>query len=318
MVVLLAAAAWRLTCVTRGNQCEYERRSLNPRTWRASHVAKAGRGACFPCASASWLGPRSRYRCGRAASVSRRWSDIVAPLACPSRAGAREGLPRLGEVGSLQAQTGGRRHHWGAPGVDGRDDLLGRSLGGRSRSCRGWCDRAGAGSRSAARPRASSTAWAWRSWCGANRRRTPASAAKRRNSTRTPALDQGSPRVGPSMMQNSAPTGSSIRAASHGCSWSQPHASMPISRRRPPLPLRTSSDPRLGSRSRSASASGSWMRRPPRQSTTISARSRQPCRSSVAWRITGDDLLHGRWVGGIEPSLVAGRPAGVVARQRRG
>ena len=48
---------------------------------------------------------------------------------------------------------------------------------------------------------------------------------------------------------------------------------MPISRRRPPLPLRTSSDPRRGSRSRSPSASASWMRSPPRQSTTISARS---------------------------------------------
>ena len=36
----------------------------------------------------------------------------------------------------------------------------------------------------------------------------------------------------------------------------------------------TSSDPRLGSRSRSPSASASATRRPPRQSTTISARSR--------------------------------------------
>src|SRR5215208_2389983 len=53
--------------------------------------------------------------------------------------------------------------------------------------------------------RASSTAWAWRSWCGANRRRAPAWAASRRNSTRTPALDQDRPRVGPSMMQNSGP-----------------------------------------------------------------------------------------------------------------
>jgi hypothetical protein len=44
------------------------------------------------------------------------------------------------------------------------------------------------------------------------------------------------PRVGPSMTQNYGPGGSSIRAASQGRSCSQPHASMPISRRRPPLP----------------------------------------------------------------------------------
>jgi hypothetical protein len=39
------------------------------------------------------------------------------------------------------------------------------------------------------------------------------------------------------------------------------------------LPWRTSIDPRLGSRSRSPSASASATRRPPRQSTTIRARS---------------------------------------------
>jgi hypothetical protein len=46
------------------------------------------------------------------------------------------------------------------------------------------------------------------------------------------------------MTQNSGPTGKSARTPSHGRSCSQPQASMPISRRRPPLPLRTSSDPR--------------------------------------------------------------------------
>jgi hypothetical protein len=61
-----------------------------------------------------------------------------------------------------------------------------------------------------------------------------------------------------------------------GRSCSHPQASIPISRRRPPLPWRTSSDPRRGSRSGSASASASWMRNPPRQSTTIKARNRQP------------------------------------------
>src|SRR5918995_1240729 len=40
---------------------------------------------------------------------------------------------------------------------------------------------------SATPSRASSSACAWRSWCGAKRRRTPARAASRRSATRTPA-----------------------------------------------------------------------------------------------------------------------------------
>jgi hypothetical protein len=72
---------------------------------------------------------------------------------------------------------------------------------------------------------ASSSAWAWRSWCGAKRRRTPAWAASRRDSTRTLAIAQGRPRVGPSTTQNSGPTGKSRRAASQGESCSQPQAS---------------------------------------------------------------------------------------------
>jgi hypothetical protein len=50
-------------------------------------------------------------------------------------------------------------------------------------------------------------------------------------------------------------------------------------RRRPPLPARTRIDPGRWSRSCSASASASWMRKPARQSTTIIARSLQPWRS---------------------------------------
>ena len=94
------------------------------------------------------------------------------------------------------------------------------------------------------------------------------------------------PPVRPSMMHNSGPTGSSARAASHGHSCSQPHSSMPTSRRRPPLPRRTSSEPRRWSRSCSASASTSCSRSPARHNTTIIARMRQPCRSLVVWRIT--------------------------------
>src|SRR4051794_23605274 len=51
--------------------------------------------------------------------------------------------------------------------------------------------------------RAISTACAWRSWCGANRRRTPAAAAVRRSCARAAAVAQGRPPVAPLMTQNS-------------------------------------------------------------------------------------------------------------------
>src|SRR5829696_10387731 len=54
--------------------------------------------------------------------------------------------------------------------------------------------------------RAISTACAWRSWCGAKRRRTPASRATRRSSERAADADHGRPRVGPLTTQNSGPT----------------------------------------------------------------------------------------------------------------
>src|SRR5215208_6163629 len=57
--------------------------------------------------------------------------------------------------------------------------------------------------------RAISTAWAWRSWCGAKRRRTPAWRATRCSSERAAAAAQGRPRVAPLTTQNSGPTGSS-------------------------------------------------------------------------------------------------------------
>src|SRR3954453_3253388 len=131
-----------------------------------------------------------------------------------------------------------------------------------------------------------STAWAWRSWCGAKRRRMPAVAAKRRSSARAAAGDHGRPRVGPLMTQNSGPTGSSRRTSIQRCRCSQAHASMPASRRRPPLPRRTSRAPRRWSRSDSLSASASWIRSPARHSTTIRPRSRHPWRPSPAARMT--------------------------------
>src|SRR4051812_12366813 len=57
---------------------------------------------------------------------------------------------------------------------------------------------------------ASSIAWAWRSWCGAKRRRTPARAASRRSIARAGAGCHGRPRVGPLITQTA------VRQASDG------------------------------------------------------------------------------------------------------
>lgn len=63
-------------------------------------------------------------------------------------------------------------------------------------------------------------------------------------SARAAALDHGRPRVRPLRTQKSGPPGSPTRSSSHGCSSSHAHVSMPTSRRRPPLPRRTSNAPR--------------------------------------------------------------------------
>jgi hypothetical protein len=65
------------------------------------------------------------------------------------------------------------------------------------------------------------------------------------------------------------PAGSPRRAVSQGFKFSQPQPSIPTSRQRPPLPQRTSTEPRRWSRSCSLNASASWTRRPPLQSVTI-------------------------------------------------
>lgn len=158
----------------------------------------------------------------------------------------RRGAPaRSGQGSRLEPQPGTGGHHRRAARAHGRDDLLGVDPL--------QVDRGGAevGVAELALDDVERDALTgefermpWRSWCGAKRRLTPARAASRRNSLRTAAPDHGRPRVGPSMMQNSGPTGSSARAFSHGRICSQPHSSMPTSRRRPPLPLRTSTDPR--------------------------------------------------------------------------
>ena len=134
--------------------------------------------------------------------------------------------------------------------------------------------------------RAISTVCACRSWCGANRRRTPARTASERNVARAGAGDHGRPCVGLSMTHSSAPTGSATRARSHGSSCSRAHGSIPTWRRLPPLPRRARTLPRERSRSLSARVSASLMRRPARQRMTMSARVLRPCVVSPACRMT--------------------------------
>ena len=137
--------------------------------------------------------------------------------------------------------------------------------------------------------RAISTAWAWRSWCGAKRRRTPASAAVWRSCSRAAPCDQACPRVGPVSTQNSGPTGSSTRTCSHCCQLLPGpvvHADLAAAAA---LAAADEDEPRRASRSASVSVSASWMRSPARQSTTISPRIRKPWGVVPAWRMTVSD-----------------------------
>ena len=58
-----------------------------------------------------------------------------------------------------------------------------------------------------------SIACACLSWCGANRRRTPASPASLRSSPRAAVADHPRPRVGPARMQNRGPIASHTRCS---------------------------------------------------------------------------------------------------------
>jgi hypothetical protein len=118
------------------------------------------------------------------------------------------------------------------------------------------------------------------------------------------------------MTQNSGPTGSAARAFGHGRNCSQPHASIPTSPRRPPLPWRTRIDPRRWSRSCSASASASCTRRPVRQRTTIIARTPPAVTVIALVAHDGHDLLDRGGVGGVARSLccvMGGRCGGRAA-----
>jgi hypothetical protein len=98
------------------------------------------------------------------------------------------------------------------------------------------------------------------------------------------------------------------RGSSHGRSCSQPQSSIPTSRRRPPFPWRTSTDPRRASRSCSASASASWMRPAPEHNQHRAQPPSVPVLGGVAHH--GDDLIDGGRVSPVADALVrGGRPA---------
>ena len=95
-------------------------------------------------------------------------------------------------------------------------------------------------------------------------------------------------------------------------------SSIPTSRRRPPLPRRTSSEPRRGSRSASASASASWIRRP-----GAPQHHDQAAQPAAVHTVTGaahhrHDLLDRRRIGRVAQPLVARRATRVELRQHGG
>ena len=157
-----------------------------------------------------------------------------------------------------------------------------------------------------------------RSWCGANRRLTPALVASRRSSPRAAVADQPRPRVGPARMQNRGPIGRLTRCSVQRATCSHPQSSIPTILRFPPLPARTSTDPVFGSRSDSVSASASLIRNPARHRIAISPRVPVRVRAGPSLPHHEDDLLDRRWIGRIAHPLVrrhASRP--VTGRRGR-
>ena len=92
--------------------------------------------------------------------------------------------------------------------------------------------------------------------------------------------------------------------ASHECNCDHAQRSIPTSRRRPPLPRRTSTAPRVASRSVSARSSASPIRRPDRHKITISARRRIPSALPPASRVTAMISSTVGGSAGIPPTLV--------------
>ena len=139
----------------------------------------------------------------------------------------------------------------------------------------------------------------------ANRRRTPALAAVRASCLRAEEDSQWRPAVAPRITHRSAPTGNRRRTAIHGSSCDQAQRSILTSRRPPPLPRRTSSAPRDGSRSVSARSSASPIRRPARHKITIQRPQPNTVGTGAGLADHRDDLLDGGRVRGIPATFVS-------------
>jgi hypothetical protein len=132
--------------------------------------------------------------------------------------------------------------------------------------------------------------------------------------TAAAVADQPRPRVGQTRTQNSGPIGNLTRCSVQRATCSQPQSSIPTILRFPPLTERTSTDPVLGSRSDSVSASASMIRSPARHGIAISPR----VRSVYGLGLTHheDDLLNGWRIGRKARSLFGGRAPRPMTRRR--
>jgi hypothetical protein len=218
-------------------------------------------------------------RCGVGRRFALELDGVTGPFLNPAPAplgrGGSPEAPASPRVGS-EPQPGAGLHHRRRARMDGRDDLLDvdslqiqRGRGDIRMSQLALNDWQGDPPLGRARRRARAAAGAARTGVGRPRWRRAYGARRA-----TADADQARPRVGPSITQNKGPTGSSTRLAIHASSSAHAHTSSPTSRLRPPFLTRAL--PRIGSRSLSVSDSASWIRSPPRQSTTISARSLRP------------------------------------------
>ena len=134
----------------------------------------------------------------------------------------------------------------------------------------------------------------------------PACDATRRNSTRTPAADQGRPRVGPSITQNSGPTGSFARSTSQGRSCSKPplvHADLA-----PTTALAAADEDRATARIEVGFRKRQRLLDPKPAAPKDDDHGAEPSAVAISANLAhhGDDLLDRRRVGRVAQSFVAG------------
>ena len=182
-VTAISAGAWYSLALVNDTEHEGEVYSFGGCSWKATTKAS--------------IIANAKYR-----QILEHWSIQAGAITTPKA--ARRSRP--GRPAPSEPESGRRGHHGRSTRVDGSDDLLdvdplqvdarGAEVGvpelalddAQRHSLAGELDGV-----------------SMAQWCGANRRLTPASDAWRRNSARTAAADQGRPRVGPSITQNSGP-----------------------------------------------------------------------------------------------------------------